>query len=321
VFSGEIADMLRGVRLIRGALNHSSEIALVSTDLCRRGGRIWTVVLLLASLSAAGPVASEPLAGIAHVAFRVADLGRSRDFYNSLGFEQAFAFTDSGKPPVSYIKINDRQFIELYGPGEDSSSIGLMHLCYEASDIERVRKEYEARGLAAPEGRKARAGNLLFSIRGPDGQTIEYTEYMPGSLHSDDRGKHLGRGRISDHLLGVVVPTRDLAATRDFYLKKLGFLSANSRRNDSQELWLRLPGDSGEELGLEEADAKPKIVFIVPNLLHAESDLRSRGLVANVHSFSVSCTDPDGVIIEFISTAPGHAKRRSFGGVPTDDAT
>jgi catechol 2,3-dioxygenase-like lactoylglutathione lyase family enzyme len=313
--------MLRGGRLIRAPLNRSSESALLSTDLCRRGGRIWAVVLLLASLSAAGQsVAGEPLAGIAHVAFRVSDVGRSRSFYNSLGFEQAFAFADPGRPPVSYLKINDRQFIELYGPGEGSQSIGLMHLCYEASDIDRVQKEYEARGVAAPESRKARAGNLLFSIRAPDGQTIEYTEYMPGSLHSDDRGKHLGRSRISDHLVGVVVPTRDLTAARDFYLEKLGFL-VDPRRNDSHELWLRLPGDSGEELGLEKADTKPKILFMVPNLSRAESDLRRRGLVANVQPFSVSVTDPDGVIIEFTSTAPGYAKRRLLGGAPTHGAT
>ena len=55
-----------------------------------------------------------PLAGIAHVAFRVADLDKSRAFYHTLGFEQAFEFADDGKTSVVFIKINDDQFIELY---------------------------------------------------------------------------------------------------------------------------------------------------------------------------------------------------------------
>ena len=48
-----------------------------------------------------------PLAGIAHVAFRVADLDKSRAFYHTLGFEQAFEFADDGKTSVVFIKIND----------------------------------------------------------------------------------------------------------------------------------------------------------------------------------------------------------------------
>jgi catechol 2,3-dioxygenase-like lactoylglutathione lyase family enzyme len=39
------------------------------------------------------------LAGIAHVAFRVTDVQKSRDFYRTLGFEQSFEFTDTGKSP------------------------------------------------------------------------------------------------------------------------------------------------------------------------------------------------------------------------------
>jgi catechol 2,3-dioxygenase-like lactoylglutathione lyase family enzyme len=302
-------------------LNRSAQSAFASAGARRYTARLLPIVFLSASLGPAGrSLTSEPLAGIAHVAFRVADVGRSRDFYNSLGFEQSFAFADPGRPPVSYVKINDRQFIELYGPSEGSPSTGLLHLCYEASDIERVRKDYEARGVAAQETRKARAGNLLFSIRAPDGQTIEYTEYMPGSLHSDDHGKHLGRSRISDRLLGVLVPTRDLAATRAFYSEKLGFLLADSLRDDGHELWLRLPGDSGEELGLEKADAKPKMLFLVPDLSRAAADLQSRGLVANADSFSVSVSDPDGVIVEFISAAPGSLNPRLFGCASTHDA-
>jgi hypothetical protein len=56
---------------------------------------------------------STDLTGIAHVALRVNDLQKSQAFYKTLGYEEAFSFTDNGRVSVSYVKVNDRQFIEL----------------------------------------------------------------------------------------------------------------------------------------------------------------------------------------------------------------
>ena len=80
----------------------------------------------------AGPLLAQStaLAGIAHVAFRVKDVALSRSFYRQLGFEEAFAFADPGKASVSYVKVNDHQFIELYGPVPDEPASGLLHVCY-----------------------------------------------------------------------------------------------------------------------------------------------------------------------------------------------
>ena len=67
--------------------------------------------------------------------------------------------------------------------------------------------------------RKAGAGNMLFTMPGPPQplgpggkaipQNIEYTQYMQGSLHSNDFGQHLGGDRIGDKLLGVSLATTD----------------------------------------------------------------------------------------------------------------
>lgn len=81
-------------------------------------------------------------------------------------FEQAF---DAGKPVVSCSKINDRQFIELYGRGDESQPTGLLHPGYEAPGIESVRAEYVKQRLHPPPSRKARAGNLLFLFEDPEG--------------------------------------------------------------------------------------------------------------------------------------------------------
>ncbi len=244
------------------------------------------------------PLSNPGLAGIAHAAFRVSDVAKSRQFYNKLGFEQAFEFDDPGKPPVSYTKVNDRQFIELYGRSDASQPLGLMHVCYEAADIEALRKDYATRGVVAPESKKARAGNLLFSIHDPDSQIIEYTEYLPGSLHYEDRGKHLSKQRVSELLLRVITPVTDPAAAIDFYVKKLGF----EVMAGEDEPRLRLPGSSGEELGFEKTtpEARPKIAFVVQDVERAARDLRARGLDVNATPQSASVADPDGTVVEFV---------------------
>src|ERR1700727_3450708 len=78
------------------------------------------------------------LAGIAHVAFRVSDLARSRDFYQKLGFEQAFAFTKDGTTTEVFLKVNDRQFLEMYPQQQPPQEIGFMHICFESDDLEQL---------------------------------------------------------------------------------------------------------------------------------------------------------------------------------------
>lgn len=260
---------------------------------------VFSVLVLATLLAAPQPNPSPDLAGIAHVAFRVSDFQKSRDFYRTLGFEQAFEFADTGKPPVSYIKINDRQFIELYGRTDVAKSTGLLHVCYEATNIEFLWNDYVKRGLNPPSSRKAHAGNLLFVFHDPEGQTLEYTQYLPGSLHFEDRGKHLGDRRISEHLLRAVIPAHDLNAEHDFYTSKLGFQDVAG----GGAICMRLPGNSGEQIELESAAPamKPRIVFNVTNLARAAQELRSRSLTVAIGAGSVSVTDPDGTVIMFTS--------------------
>ena len=244
------------------------------------------------------PDASSALAGIAHVALRVNDVPKTREFYRTLGFEQAFEFADPGKPLVSYIKINDRQFIELYGRAEDSQPTGLLHVCYEASDIEKLWNEYIQRGLNPPSPRKARAGNLLFLFRDPEEQLLEFTQYLPGSLHFADRGAHLGARRISEHLVRAVITVKDVNAERLFYTSKLAFqeIAPNGTTR------LRLPGDSRDEVALEVTTAatKPSLVFTVTDLAGAAKELRSRGIAVRAGDDAISVCDPDGAVLEFV---------------------
>lgn len=244
---------------------------------------------------------STNLSGIAHVALRVNDLQKSREFYRSLGFEQAFGFTDSGKTSVAYIKVNDRQFIELIPRTDDSQPGGILHTCFETADIESLHKTYLERGLQPADVQKGRAGNILFSIHGPDGQVLEYTQYLPGSLHSLDHGKHLGERLVSDHLFEATTPVRDIAVERAFYASKLGFKEVPSGAIDKIDgPEFSIAGNSGDRLALQVGPtAKPRIVFAVTNIQQAATELRGRGFKVHKGHHTISITDPDGAVILF----------------------
>jgi len=252
------------------------------------------LLAVAALLSGQTPVPdARALDGIAHVAFRVSDLARSREFYQNLGFEQAFEFTDAKGATVSYIKVNDRQFIELYRRDDESQPLGLMHVCFDAGDLAKVRAAYVERGLKPAEIVKARAGNLLFSMRDLEGLLLEYTQYMPGSLHFNERGKHLGPRRISERLRAASTAVKDLAAEREFYTATLGFVD--------EKQGLRVPGDSVESVTLEALtpDWKPRLEFLVEDVERAADELKHQGLMVTKSGRTAMVHDPDGTVLLF----------------------
>jgi len=242
-----------------------------------------------------------PLAGIAHVALRVHDLKASIAFYESLGFEQAFDLRRDDVPYESFIKINDTQFIELYPVDEKNPQPGFLHLCFEGDDLEAIRGDYVEHGLTPIAIRKAGAGNLLFTMPGPmqpigpDGhavaQNIEYTQYMPGSLHSNDIGKHLGPERIGDRLLGVSLAMTDLESARSFYINQLSF-----KPLPGEPTTMHLPGNSGEEVDLvsEKFGAHARITFQTTNLGRAGRRLNHEHIKFEKAQELLGFTDPDG---------------------------
>src|SRR5271155_411380 len=205
---------------------------------------------LIATLAYAQPeTRTPPLNGIAHVAIRVHDLAASVAFYQKLGFEQAFDLRRNDIPYESFIKINDTQFIELYPVTAKDPAAGFLHLCFEGVDLNAIYDDYIGRGLTPTAVRKAGAGNLLFTMAGPlqpsGPQNIEYTQYMPDSLHSNDQGKHLGPDRVATKLIAVALAMKDTNAARDFYINELHFKPIAGDQMD-----MHMPGESGQEIDI-----------------------------------------------------------------------
>ena len=249
-----------------------------------------------------GRTQTAKLSGIAHVAFRVDDLNASRSFYQRLGFEQAFELSKQTKPTQAFIKINDNQFIELYARSTPTQQIGFMHICFESNNLTELNEEYLKRGLHPSPAKKAAAGNLLFTLQDPEGQNIEFTQYMPGSRHVKDRGKHLGANRISKSLMGVSLVMQNTGAAKKFYTGSLGFKAMSN----GKFIRLNMPGDMRETIDLESSAQykKPQLLFAVNNIREITKELHQRGFSVKSGHGVASVTDPDGIVITLLSV-PG----------------
>jgi catechol 2,3-dioxygenase-like lactoylglutathione lyase family enzyme len=232
------------------------------------------------------------LDGIAHVALRVSDVAKSRAFYRTLGWEQAFEFSDDKGTATSYVKVSDRQFIELYRRDNAADPLGLMHICLDTRDVDRAIAAYAALGLTATSRRKARAGNLLFNLRDPEDQLIEFTQYLPGSLHENERGKHVLETRLSDHMTSVTLTVKNVDAGKAFFTGKLGFQGSGYKLsvpgNPSEAIELR-PAAGGGMTALQFA-ADPK---------RTARELKKRGLEVKTAGGVAEVRGPDGVILFF----------------------
>jgi catechol 2,3-dioxygenase-like lactoylglutathione lyase family enzyme len=260
--------------------------------------RACLLTLFLLPTLATAQIPTATLAGIAHVAIRVSDLTRSRFFYQKLGFEQAFTLSKDGKISEAFFKVNDHQFIELYPQQDPSQSIGFMHLCFESTDLAGLNHAYLARSLTPTPVKQAGAGNLLFTMVGPEQQNIEYTQYMPGSLHSKDQGQHLGADRISKEIWGVSLRMEDPVATRTFYEQQMGFHESRNALEPGL-IPLLLPGTSGQVVAITQG--ADEVLFAVPSVRHAASQLSDASIAFEKHDSMLTVQDPDGNRLVFLA--------------------
>jgi len=188
---------------------------------------IAALTLYSAALYSQSTVLRPRIVGVAHIGLRTDDLAAARKFYAGiLGFGEPFSLNNPDGPGLmlTYFKVNDHQFIEVFPELKDPRQDRLSHISFETSDAEQLRAYLASRGVKVPGKLEPMLdGNRGFDVTDPDGHTVEFVEFRPGSLHSKDFGQHLPDTRISQRIIHVGVVVNDRAVADRFYKDILGF--------------------------------------------------------------------------------------------------
>jgi len=167
-----------------------------------------------------------PIVGVAHIGLKTDDLAAARQFYGHvLGFQEPFTVDKpDGGLMLTYFKVNDRQYIEVFPELKSATEDRLSHIAFETTNIQQLRDYLASKGVKAPDAvNTGRDGNLNMMLKDPDGHNVEFVEYRPGSLHTKNFGKFLPDTRVSQRIIHVGITVADRDAADHFYKDILGF--------------------------------------------------------------------------------------------------
>jgi catechol 2,3-dioxygenase-like lactoylglutathione lyase family enzyme len=299
-----------------------------------------TVALIAADdAKPAGGVQRPKILGVAHIAFYVTDLQKTRAFWKDfLGYEEPFSLKKKdGSDRIAFIKINDNQYIELFAEEPKHNDGQLNHISFYTEDAHKMRDYLASKGVKVPEKvGKGQTGNFNYNINDPDGHTVEIVEYQPDSWTAREKGKFIPDTRISTHMAHVGVLVASAEASMKFYHDILGF-NEFWRGGGSPKMisWvnMRVPdGDDYLELMLYNKKPEPDkwgtknhLCLIVPDVEKAVAALEARPARKNYsrkieiqtgvnRKRQANLYDPDGSRIELMEP-------NTIDGKPTPSST
>jgi len=210
----------------------------------------WLCGFLLAASLLAQDAARPRILGVAHIAIYAADYEKSRAFYRDfLGFEEPYSLANpDGTPSMTFFKINERQYIELF-PETAPHTDRLNHIAIETDNAEAMRVYLASRGVAVPKQvGKGRIGNSNFNIKDPEGHTVEIVQYQPDSWTVRERGRHMPETRVSKRMMHAGIVVTALDAEMNFYTGVLGFREFwRGSSSGTQLSWINLKVPDGED--------------------------------------------------------------------------
>ncbi|HZM03389.1 MAG TPA: VOC family protein [Candidatus Saccharimonadales bacterium] len=290
---------------------------------------------------AANEIQRPHIYGISHVAFYVHDIEKTRAFYKDfLGFAEPYSLTNkNGTLHLTWIKINDRQTIELFPESPTNAGMDrLYHVALETDDAVGMRDYLASHGVKAPaKVGKGKIGNLNYFVRDPNGRIVEIVQYAPDSWTVKNQGKFMPDTRIATNMPHVGILTGDLAAAQNFYQNILGFREIwRGSKNPAVLSWVHEQVPDGTDFlelmlysNLPPQDKRGKyhhLCLQVPDLEKAKAILASRAAQIGYakpmeiqtgvnHKRQLNLYDPDGTRVELMEP-------RTFDGlaVPSSSA-
>jgi len=192
-----------------------------------------------------------PIVGVAHIGLETNDLAAAREFYgHGLGYQEPFTLDKpAGGLMLTYFKVNDHQYIEVFPDLKSETQDRLSHIAFETTDIQKLRDYLASCGVKVPASvPKGRDGNLSMMLKDPDGHNVEFVQYMPGSLHTKNFGRFIPDSRVSKHIIHVGVTVADRAAADRFYKDVLGFQPMwQGGKNDTETDWVDMRVPDGKD--------------------------------------------------------------------------
>ncbi|MEO8481122.1 MAG: VOC family protein [Acidobacteriota bacterium] len=184
------------------------------------------IALSSASLPAQTPPARPTITGVAGLAIKTRDLASARTFYSTvIGLDQAFPVKNpTGGTDFTTFKINDKQYVYVAPDLKDDAESRLLYVSFETSDARALRAYLGGKGVTVPAAvNPDPQGNLSLMVKDPEGNTVEFIQFMPNGTHAKNAGKFLSSRRLSTEALHVGYRIRDAAVMDTFYQDILGF--------------------------------------------------------------------------------------------------
>jgi catechol 2,3-dioxygenase-like lactoylglutathione lyase family enzyme len=298
-------------------------------------------VLILSAAQADGPPRPR-ITGVAHMALQVHDIEKARVFYKDfLGFGEPYKLDNpDGTLSLTFIKINDRQYIELF-PEKTPNTDRLLHISLEVDDAEAMRVYLKSKGVKVPDKvGKGRIKNSNFMITDPDGHLVEIVQYEPDGFSMREKGKFMDANpdgpRVATRMPHVGIIVGALEPAMKFYGGILGFEEIWRGSKDGKVLnWVNMKVPEGRDYlefmlydkmpDLKALGTLHHICLEVPDIDKAKAALEARTSKASYtkpldiktgtnRKRQMNLYDPDGTRAELMEP-------KTIDGVPTPPAT
>ncbi len=297
-----------------------------------------TVLCGSLSLLAADAPKRPQIVGLSHIAFYVHDMEKTRAFYKDfLGFAEPYSLTNKdGSLHLTWIKINDRQSLELF-PEKEAGSNRLYHIALETDDAVAMRDYLAAHGVKVPaKVGKGKIGNLNYFVTDPDGHIVEMVQYAPDGWTLLNQGKFLPDTRIATGMPHAGILVGDVDASLKFYRDILGFHEIwRGAKKPTQLNWIHEQTPEGTDFlefmlypELPAPDKRGKyhhLCLEVPDIEKAKATLEERApriqyakpleIQTGInHKRQLNVYDPDGTRVELMEP-------KTVDGLPVPSST
>ena len=212
---------------------------------------LFILLFITVSSKAQSAMPKRPkITGVAHAAFFTKDLDNTRQFFKDyMGFAEPIVVnSNQGQIALTIIKINDRQFVELF-PERSEGTNRLYHFAIETDDAEAMRVYLEAKGFKVPQTTpKGRTGNSNYTVTDPNGVICEIVQYEPDGMTARNYGQDMPDTRISTRMSHVGFMCPDLDRAVEFYTGVLEFREVWRGGRDGKKInWVHLQVPEGNE--------------------------------------------------------------------------